>query len=100
WGFPASLGAKCAAPERPVLCFTGDGGMLYHIGELETARRRDINTITIINNNSMYAQSMRGIDKAYGNREGKKDELYRFRALNFAKIAEDFGCKGFRVEHP
>jgi acetolactate synthase-1/2/3 large subunit len=39
WGFPASLGAKCAAPDRPVVCFTGDGGFWYHLSELETARR-------------------------------------------------------------
>ena len=26
WGFPAALGAKCAFPHRPVVCFTGDGG--------------------------------------------------------------------------
>jgi acetolactate synthase-1/2/3 large subunit len=28
WGFPAALGAKCAVPDRPVICFTGDGGVL------------------------------------------------------------------------
>src|SRR5690606_27979366 len=34
WGFPASLGAKLAAPRRPVVCFTGDGGFMYHMAEL------------------------------------------------------------------
>jgi acetolactate synthase-1/2/3 large subunit len=29
WSFPASLGAKCAAPDKPVICFTGDGGFFY-----------------------------------------------------------------------
>ncbi|MCH8898810.1 MAG: thiamine pyrophosphate-binding protein, partial [Chloroflexi bacterium] len=33
WGFPAAMGAKCAAPERPVLSFTGDGGFWYHLTE-------------------------------------------------------------------
>ncbi len=27
WSLPASLGVKCAFPERPVICFTGDGGI-------------------------------------------------------------------------
>src|SRR6266850_2567348 len=26
WGFPATLGAKCALPDRPVIGFCGDGG--------------------------------------------------------------------------
>src|SRR5690606_18234091 len=34
WGFPASLGAKFAAPDLPVVCFTGDGGFMYHMTEL------------------------------------------------------------------
>ncbi len=35
WSFPAALGAQCAAPDRNVLCFTGDGGFYYHLAELE-----------------------------------------------------------------
>ena len=42
WGFPGALGVKCALPDRPVLCFTGDGGLYYHLAELETAARHGI----------------------------------------------------------
>jgi len=100
WGFPAALGAKCAAPDRPVICFTGDGGFWYHIGELETALRWNINTITIVNNNSGLGQSVLGIENAWGDRNGKKEEQYRFLDVNFAKIAEDIGCMGIRIENP
>ena len=31
WGFPGALGVKCALPDQPVVCFTGDGGFHYHI---------------------------------------------------------------------
>src|SRR5205807_839778 len=34
WAFPASLGATCAAGQRKVVCFTGDGGVYYHLAEL------------------------------------------------------------------
>src|SRR5277367_386973 len=44
WAFPASLGAKCAAGDRKVVCFTGDGGFYYHLAELESARRYNIAT--------------------------------------------------------
>src|SRR3954471_2952023 len=37
WAFPAGLGAKCGAPDRPVVTFTGDAGFWYHIGDIETA---------------------------------------------------------------
>ena len=42
WAFPAALGAKCAAPRRKVICWSGDGAIYYHLTELETARRRGI----------------------------------------------------------
>jgi acetolactate synthase-1/2/3 large subunit len=104
WAFPASLGAKCAAPERPVICFTGDGGFMYHIAELETARRRGIHTVTVINNNNAFGQSMRGIDMAYASKEGRtdgrKEDVYEFSPVNYAKVAEDMGCVGIRVEKP
>jgi acetolactate synthase-1/2/3 large subunit len=100
WAFPASLGAKCAASERPVICFTGDGGFWYHLGELETARRWGIHTVTVVNNNNGLGQSTTGMSNAYGNRAGNKEETYIFQPTNFAKIAEDMGCTGIRVESP
>lgn len=100
WAFPASLGAKCAEPKRPVVCFTGDGGFWYHLTELETASRRDIKTVTIVNNNSCFRQCIRGIDKAYGDSPGNKQDMYKFRDTDFAKIAQDMGCFGIRVERP
>ena len=100
WGLPAALGAKCAAPDRPVVCFTGDGGFWYHLSELETAVRCGIKTVTVINNNHCLSQCAEGIIHAYGNRPGKSEEIYKFREVNFARIAQEMGCLGFRVERP
>jgi acetolactate synthase-1/2/3 large subunit len=100
WAFPASLGAKCAAPDRPVVCFTGDGGFWYHLSELETASRYGLNTVTIVNNNSGFIQCVNGIDAAYGDRPGDRGSFYRFSSTNFARIAEEMGCLGVRVEQP
>ena len=101
WAFPASLGAKCAAPDRPVICFTGDGGFWYHIAEVETAVRWNINTVTVVNNNSSGNQSTIGFDRAYGGRqtpEGRR--LWTFTDVDFAGLSEGMGAMGIRVTRP
>jgi acetolactate synthase-1/2/3 large subunit len=98
WSFPAALGAKCAAPGRPVVCFTGDGGFYYHLAELETARRRGIAVAVIVNNNSGFGQNLTGARRALGNRPGTIDDLVRFGPTDFAAVARSFGVRGLRVE--
>ena len=100
WAFPAALGAKCAVPERPVICFTGDGGFWYHIAELETALRWGINTITVVNNNHSLNQVRKGTEEAYSERSGNPDEIWQFSSTDFARLAEDIGCIGFRITQP
>jgi acetolactate synthase-1/2/3 large subunit len=99
WAFPAGLGAKCGAPDRPVVTFTGDAGLWYHIGEIETAVRWKINAVTVVNNNGGGNQSKRGFDRVYGGKQtDKARELWTFNKMNFARIAEDMGALGIRVE--
>jgi len=99
WSFPASLGAKCAAPDRPVICFCGDGGFFYHLPELETARRRGIKTVTIVNNNHSLAQGLRNLNIAYqGHDQTNKGECFEFLETDFARIAQSFDCFGVTVE--
>ena len=102
WGFPAAIGAKCAAPARPVLCFTGDGGLCYHLAELETAARAGINAVILVNNNGALQQVRKGIDTAYGGKQwGRSKEMWVFKPeTNYARVAEDLGCLGIRVETP
>jgi len=101
WAFPAGLGAKCACPERPVVTFTGDAGLWYHIAEIETAVRWGINAVTVVNNNGSGNQSKRGFDRAYGGTQtDKARELWTFNPMNFARLAEDMGALGIRVEKP
>ena len=101
WAFPASLGVKCAQPDKPVVCFNGDGGFYYHIGELESAKRHNINVVVVVNNNSALNQEINLTHAAYGGKtRGRGEELWRFPPMNFAKVAESFGCVGLRVEKP
>jgi acetolactate synthase-1/2/3 large subunit len=101
WAFPASLGAKCASPDRPVVCFTGDSGLWYHVAEIETAVRWGINSITVVNNNHSGNQSKQGFDRVYGGRQTEKaHEMWVFTDVDFARLAGDIGALGIRVEKP
>jgi acetolactate synthase-1/2/3 large subunit len=101
WAFPASLGAKCAQPDRPVVCFTGDSGFWYHVAEIETAVRWGINSITVVNNNHSGNQSKRGFDRVYGGKQSEKArEMWVFTEVDFARLAGDIGAIGIRVEKP
>jgi acetolactate synthase-1/2/3 large subunit len=101
WAFPASLGAKCALPGKPVICFTGDGGFWYHLQELETAVRCGIPTVTVVNNNDSLNQETTIFRRAYdGNPSAKQGEMWHFSKVNFASVAESFGALGIRVTKP
>ncbi len=100
WAFPASLGAKCAAPKRKVVCWSGDGALYYHLTELETARRRGIAVTLVVNNNSGFGQGWPNIQRQQGNKPGDVAELVRFGPTNFADVAKVFGLRGIRVERP
>lgn len=101
WAFCAGIGAKAACPDRPVVVFTGDAGFWYHIGELETQVRWNIPSVTLVNNNGGGNQSKRGFDRVYGGEGNNRSrELWTYNPMNFAKIAEDIGALGIRVEKP
>jgi acetolactate synthase-1/2/3 large subunit len=100
WSFPAALGAKCAAPHRKVLCFSGDGALYYHLTELETARRRGIGVVLVVNNNSGFGHGWPNYLKQAGNRPVAAEQILRFGPTNFARVAEEFGVTGIRVETP
>ncbi len=101
WAFPAGIGAKAACPQRPVVVFTGDAGFWYHIAEIETAVRWNIASVTLVNNNGGGNQSKRGFDRAYGGTQTvQARELWTYRPTNFARLAEEMGALGIRVEKP
>ena len=104
WGFPGAMGVKCALPDQAVVCFTGDGAFYYHIAELETAARFNINLVVVVNNNGALNQEIPLWDSAYGSKEAaaKADPnpLWKFEPINFAELAESLGCVGIRVTDP
>jgi len=96
WGLPASLGVKCAVPDREVICVTGDGGFFYHIAELETARRYGLNVIVVVNNNTSLNQEQFLWDTSAED----QDRNWRFHDADLVQIARGFGCHAARVDDP
>jgi acetolactate synthase-1/2/3 large subunit len=99
WSFPAALGAKCAAPDRKVVCFNGDGAFYYHMAEIETALRYGIAITVVVNNNSGFGQDACNM-VARGMPIEEVRELAAFKPTDFAAIARSFGANGIRVTEP
>lgn len=56
YALPAAIGAKIAAPERPVVCLVGDGGLQFSIAELASAIDAGTPIILLVWNNSGYGE--------------------------------------------
>lgn len=101
WGLPAAIGAQLADRTRPVVLFTGDGGLWYHVAELETAARWNVPLVVVVNNNRSLNQEINPYLVAYeGELHGKHAELWHFRDVDLAAMAETMGVSGLTVRKP
>ncbi|WP_037676392.1 thiamine pyrophosphate-binding protein [Streptomyces griseus] len=92
YGFPAALGAAVADPTRPVLAVSGDGGALYSIAELATAKQYELNVTWLIVDDGGYGILREYMTDAFGQTAGT--ELTR---PDFVALAESFGVPGVRT---
>jgi acetolactate synthase-1/2/3 large subunit len=97
WSFPAAIGAKFAAGDRKVLDVTGDGGIAYHISELETALRCDKPFVAVVFNNVTLGMLHYGFAWRHGGKALKSSD---FVDVDYGKVARSFGCFGTRIEKP
>ncbi len=64
YGLPAGLGAQIGAPEKPVVIFAGDGGILYTLQEMMTASEEKLPVLVLLWNNGWLQQIREGfVDK-------------------------------------
>ncbi|MGA5106985.1 thiamine pyrophosphate-binding protein [Streptomyces cellulosae] len=92
YGFPAALGAAVADATRPVLAVSGDGGALYSIAELATARQYDLDVTWLIVDDGGYGILREYMTDAFG--EPTATELTR---PDYVALAESFGVPGVRT---
>jgi acetolactate synthase-1/2/3 large subunit len=98
-GVPFAIGAKLAAPDRPVCAIVGDGAFGFHAMELETAAREKLPLIVIV-----------AVDDAWGMEKtafaaqgfGPPDWAGRgidMGAVRYDGIAQMMGCHGELVRN-
>jgi len=96
WAFPAVLGAQLAVPDQRAVALVGDGGFGYNIGDIETAVRLSIPAITIVLNNACLAYEHVGYVNNYDG--DVVTSVCDFLDIDHARVAESFGCRGYRVD--
>jgi acetolactate synthase-1/2/3 large subunit len=95
FGFPAAIGAKVAAPDRPVLDIAGDGSFNMTEAGLATAVLDNIPVIVVVINNGMLGMVAQWQRLFYGRRyNGVK--LYNL--PDFVKLAEAYRAQGLRAQ--
>ena len=91
--YPAAIGAKVAYPDRPVICFSGDGGFLMGAVEMATAMKYGINVVAIVVNDGALSAIKGSQQKGCEGRTIDTDLLNP----NFVEFAKSFGAYAERV---
>jgi len=94
FGFPASIGAKVACPDRPVVDIAGDGSFRMTEQELGSSVKEKIPVTVIVLNNSVLGMVAQWQRLFYGRRYSAVD---LGSSPDFVKLAEAYGAEGTRV---
>ncbi|NIM52472.1 MAG: thiamine pyrophosphate-binding protein [Gemmatimonadales bacterium] len=90
-----ALGAKLCRPESEVWILYGDGSAAYSLAEFDTFVRHGLPVIAVVGNDACWTQIARG------QREMLEDDVGTvLRHSDYHRVAEGYGGKGFRIQHP
>ncbi len=96
WAIPAGVGVKAARPDRPCAVITGDGCMLMHGLEIQTAARFGLPVIYVVINNAAFGNVwLRASQMGPG-----PSELTSLPDYDWAAMAKAFGLGSLTVRHP
>jgi pyruvate oxidase len=93
FGYPAAIGAWCAAPERPVVCVTGDGGFGQYMAELTTAVKHGMRIAHVLLDNGQLGKISK--EQRAGQWDVWATDLHN---PGWAEYAELCGALGIRVD--
>ncbi len=92
-GIPSAIGAKLGAPDREVVCVTGDGAAGFNIMEMQTAARENLAITTVVFAEGTWTMEepneLAFYGRTFGTRQGD---------IRWDLIAQGTGCHGEYVE--
>jgi benzoylformate decarboxylase len=96
WGVPASVGASLANPNRPVVCFSGDGSAMYSIQALWTAAHHKLPLTVVIANNGGYRIIKQRLLSFHGD-DHYVGMDFADPPVDFVGIAKSLGLEAMRI---
>ncbi|MBM2824958.1 MAG: ilvB 1 [Dehalococcoidales bacterium] len=94
-GFPESLGVQCAVKNRGrVICLSGDGGIGYHVSDIETAVRCNLPVVVLILNNSTLAFTHHMFKLGY---KRPAPQVTDYLDIDYGAVSRAFGAHGEKV---
>jgi benzoylformate decarboxylase len=99
WGLPASVGVSLANPDRPVVCFSGDGSAMYSIQALWTAAHHKLPLTVVICNNGGYRIIKQRL-LAFHNDDHYVGMDFVDPKVDFVALAKSLGMEAVRITEP
>ncbi|MEK8128035.1 thiamine pyrophosphate-binding protein [Paenibacillus filicis] len=90
-----SVGAQLAAPDRRIVCLTGDGCMFMHGSEVSTAVNNGAHVLFIVLNNGKLDMVNKGMQNATGRTDGTVYEV----PLDAAMYARSMGARVYSADN-
>ena len=94
WALPASLGVQLARSEK-VVCVTGDGGIGYHLADIETAVRLRLPVVVVVLDNGGLIFEYH--EQKYRYQGRVIPEANDFTDADYSAVARALGAEGLRV---
>jgi benzoylformate decarboxylase len=99
WGLPASVGVSLANPDRPVVCFSGDGSAMYSIQALWTAAHHKLPLTVVIANNGGYRIIKQRLLSFHGD-DNYIGMDFADPSVDFAGMARSLGLEAVKITDP
>jgi benzoylformate decarboxylase len=96
WALPASVGISLAHPDRPVVCYSGDGSAMYSIQSLWTAAHHKLPLTFVIANNGGYRIIKQRLLAFHGDDHFVGMDFVDPK-VEFAELARSLGLEAIRI---